>query len=274
MRRPRPPAPTRVRRRGAARLWPALLLGALLTPTSLRGQAVLNTQRVEPQDVSGFFTRIEAGTDLQGGNSHVTNLKGDAALGYRAAHWWLEVVGGAAYLNSSDSLSTDDRFAQVRYGWFLSQRTRTFHFVQVQRSHELALSYRLLFGSGVRHDFVWSARDRLDLGAGLMWEIERLDPRLLPRGTRLHYHDLRADLVAVGSRKLSSTTKLSDVLYVEPRVDAPADTRLLEDLTLAVSVAKDVDLNVEGQWLHDSQPPRSIKRDDVELQTSFSVTVK
>lgn len=251
-----------------------LALATLLAVHPVHAQAVLNTERVEPEDLSGFFTTLQAGTNLQGGNSHVVDLKGDGAVGYRARHSWIEVVGGAAYLSSSDSVSVDDRFVQVRYGWFLSKRTRTFHFVQLQDSHAQALSYRLLVGSGIRHGFVRGKRNRLDLGAGLMWEVERLDARLLPRGTRLDSHDLRGDLIAVASHELSSTAKISDVLYVEPRVDAPADTRLLNETRLGVKVVKDIELDVDFQWLHDSRPPRSIGPDDVQLQTSLSVTVK
>ncbi len=251
-----------------------LVLGALLTARPVHAQAVLNTERVEPQDVSGFFTTLQAGTNLQGGNAHVIDLKGDGAVGYRARHWWLEVVGGGAYLSSSDSVSVDDRFVQVRYGWFLSRRTRTFHFVQLQDSHAQALSYRLLVGSGLRHVFVRSTRNRLALGAGLMWEVERLDAALLPTGTRLRSHDLRGDLIAVASREISSTAKVSDILYVEPRVDAPVDTRFLNEARLGVKIVKDIELDVDLQWLHDSRPPRSIGPDDVQLQTSLSATVK
>jgi putative salt-induced outer membrane protein YdiY len=259
---------------GSWRLLTVVALGVLLSVDSGSAQSVLNTERVEPQDVSGFFTSLEAGTTLQGGNSDVVNLKGNGAVGYRAKRSWIVLVGGLTYLSSSDSVSTDDRFAQIRYGWFITSRTRTFHFVQIQNSREQALAHRLLLGSGVRHSFVWNDHNRLDLGAGLMWETERLDTLRLPRGTPGSSRDLRGDLIAFAAHRLSSTSKLTNMLYVEPRVDALADTRFLDEIHLLVSVSGTVDLDVGLEWLHDSQPPASVRPDDVELDTSLSVTVK
>lgn len=249
-------------------------LVALLTAGPLAAQSVLNTERVQPQDVSGFFTSLDAGTMLQGGNSDVVHLKGNGAVGYRAKRSWIVLVGGLTYLSSSDSVSTEDRFAQIRYGWFITGRTRTFHFVQIQNSREQALAHRFLLGSGVRHSFVWNEDDRLDLGAGLMWESEKLDASLLPPGTPTSSRDVRGDLVAFAAHRLSSTSKLTNMLYVEPRVDAPADTRFLDEAHFIVSVTGSVDLDVGFQWLHDSRPPTSVRPNDVELDTSLSLMVK
>lgn len=268
------PYPCPARPRLLVTLASLAVLVMLIPVGPLVAQSVLNTERVEPQDVSGFFTSLSAGTTLQGGNSDVVNLKGNGAVGYRAKHSWIVLVGGLTYLSSSDSVSTDDRFAQIRYGWFITSRTRTFHFVQIQNSREQALAHRLLLGSGVRHSFVWNKHNRLDLGAGLMWESEKLDASLLPPGTPTSSRDVRGDFIAFAAHRLSSTSKLTNMLYVEPRVDAPADTRFLDEIHLIVSVTGSVDLDVGFQWLHDSQPPVSVRPNDVELDTSLSVTVK
>ncbi len=249
------------------------LLAALLTASPAGAQRVLNTERVEPRNVSGVFTRIEAGADLQGGNSDILNLKGSGTLGYHGTHSWILLVGGLSYLKSSGNVSVDDQYMQARYGWIFSERTRTFHFVQLQKSRAQALSRRLLVGSGLRHAFVSSERGRLELGAGLMWESERLNESKLPPGVPARSDDWRGDLIGVASRKLSTTATLSDVFYVEPRVDEPADVRILNEARLAVKVVKGVDLNVTFRWLHDSRPPPSIGRDDLELETSVSATV-
>jgi Protein of unknown function, DUF481 len=258
-------------------LLPATLGAALATlaaPGTVRAQSVLNTERVEPQDVSGFFTSVDLATTFQGGNARVVSLKGNGAFGYRAKRSWIVAVGGLSYLNSAHKVSTEDRYAQIRYGWFLSPRTRTFHFVQVQDSRELALAHRVLVGSGVRHSFVWNDHSRLGLGVGLMWEAERLDVGALPAGTAATSDDVRGDVIAFAARKLSATAHLTDQLYFEPRVDAPADVRLLEQLRFSVSAAKGVDLSVGLDWLHDSRPPPTVGPDDVEMDTSLSLTVK
>ncbi len=182
---------------------------------------MLNTERVDPLEVSGLFASVAAGTTLQGGNADVVKLKGNGATGYRATHSWILLVGGLSYLSSSNKVSTDDRYLQIRYGRFLSPRTRTFHFVQIQNSREQALSHRLLLGNGVRHSFVRNASSRLDLGAGVMWESERLDAALLPAGTPTTSHDWRGDFIAFAMHRISATSRLTNMLYLEPRCGHP-----------------------------------------------------
>jgi len=251
-----------------------LLVALLLAGAPLRAQSVLNTERFEPGDATGFFARLDAGLSLHGGNSDVTNAKGNGALGYRAARSWILAMGGLSYLSSGGSVSVNDQFAQVRYGWFFSERTRTFHFVQIQKSRAQALRHRLLVGSGVRHRFVSTSKAKVDFGAGLMWESERLNRSELSPGASDHERSVRGDLIGVASLVLSPTAKLSDVLYVEPRVDALSDTRMLNEARLAVAVTKGVDLNVAFHWLHDSGPPPSVGRNDLDLSTSLSVAVR
>lgn len=251
----------------------AVLLAAVCWAAPARAQRVLNTERVDPRTVSGFFTRFEAGADLKRGNSDILNLKGNGIAGYHGTHSWILLIGGLSYLKSSGSVSVDDQYMQARYGWIFSPKTRTFHFVQIQKSRAQALSRRVLLGSGLRRALVLNERSRLELGAGLMWESELLNEAKLPAGTPTRSHDWRGDLIGVASRKLSATATISEVLYVEPRVDEPADIRILNDTRLAVKVVKDIDLNVTFRWLHDSRPPPSIGRNDVALETSISATV-
>jgi Protein of unknown function, DUF481 len=157
-----------------------LAASALLAfPRPARAQSVLTTERVDPLEVSGLFASVAAGTTLQGGNADVVKLRKSGATGYRATHSWILLVGGLSYLSSSNKVSTDDPYLQVAYGRFLSPRTRTFRFVQIQNSREQALPHRLLLGNGIRHRFVRSASTHLDLGAGVLWESERLDSSVL-----------------------------------------------------------------------------------------------
>jgi putative salt-induced outer membrane protein YdiY len=239
-----------------------------------RAQSVLNTERVDPMEVSGVFASVGAGATLQGGNASVVKLKGDGTFGFRGAHAWVELVAGLSYLSSSDSVSTDDRYLQLRFGRFLTARTRTFHFVQIQNSREQALAQRVLLGSGIRHDFVRTANTRLNLGAGLMWESERLDAGLLPAGTPATSHAWRGDFIGSAMQRVSSTTRLTDVLYVEPRLDLPGDLHAFNESHLLVRITSACDLDVGFQWLHDSRPPATVRPNDLELDTALSLTVK
>ncbi len=262
------------RRLPAAGLLAAVLLGLVL-PASVSAQAaILNTETLQPSDVSGFFLSLNAAADLQGGNSHLASLSGSGAIGSQGERNRVVLMGGLSYLSASDSVSTNDRYAQLRYNRFFTKRTRTFHFVQVQASRAQLLRRRVLVGSGLRHAFLAGESTRLDLGAGLMWEHERLDVSGLPPGTAARGTDWRGELLAVASRRLSGSSRLSEVMYVEPRADRPSDVRVLSELRLGASVTGSVELTLAFRWRYDSRPPPSVRRHDVELEAGLGALVR
>jgi putative salt-induced outer membrane protein YdiY len=263
-----------VRRPVAVLVLAGALLAVAYAGPALGQTAILNTESLQPQDVSGAFLSLNLAADLQGGNADVADLSGNGAVGYRGDRNWVVLMGGLSYLSASDSVSTDDRYAQLRYSRFFTRRTRSFHFVQVQASRVQLLQRRVLLGSGVRHAFVDGKATRLDVGAGLMWEHERLDASKLPAGAAARSTDWRGDLLAVASQRISASSRLSGVMYVEPRVDRPADVRVLSELRLGASVTKALTLTLAFRWRHDSRPPPSVRRNDVELQAGIGALIR
>ncbi len=258
----------------AVALLAAALLGLALPAPASAQAAILNTETLQPSDVSGFFLSLSAAADLQGGNSDVARLSGSGAIGFQGERNRVVLMGGLSYLSASDSVSTSDRYAQLRYNRFLTKRTRTFHFVQVQASRAQLLRRRVLVGSGLRHAFLAGENTRLDLGAGLMWEHERLNVSGLPPGTAARGTDWRGELLAVASRRLSKSSRLSEVMYAEPRVDRPSDVRVLSELRLGANVTAGVQLTLAFRWRYDSRPPPSVRRHDVELEAGLGALVR
>ncbi len=258
-------------RRAAA---PGLLAFALLACAAADAQTILNSEALQPEDVENFFFRVEASANVTGGNSRVTDVQTNGAVGYRGAHDWLVFMGGFSYLSTAGDVSVDDRFAQLRYSRLLSKRTRTFHFVQEQRSLSQLLARRVLVGSGIRHSFVETDTARLELGVGAMWEDETLHGATLPPTAETHSRDFRADLIGVGAHRLSATTRFVDVLYLEPRIDDPGDDRLFDESRIELSVTKGIQLSVALRWRDDSRPPPTVRRSDLELVTSVSALVR
>jgi len=258
----------------ARRLLAAALLGLALAAPASAQSAILNTETLQPSDVSGFFLSLSAAANLKGGNSDVASMSGNGAVGAQGERNRAVLMGGLSYLSASDTVSTNDRYAQLRYNRFFTKRTRTFHFVQVQASRAQLLRRRVLVGSGLRHAFLAGENTRLDLGAGLMWEHERLDASRLPPGAAARGTDWRGELLAVASRRLSTSSRLSEVMYVEPRADRPSDLRVLSELCLGANVTEGVELSLSFRWRYDSRPPPSVRRYDVALEAGVGALVR
>ncbi len=260
------------RRRGLRPL-SLLAVAVVAFPGSVRAQGILNAEQYQPKDVSGFHFGLDARGSLVRGNARVLDLGGTGIIGYRAPTQWIRMIVGASYLRTSGSGIVNDRFAHLRYNYDLTPRLRTFHFVQVQANKSLQLSDRELVGSGLRATVLTGKAGSLDVGLGAMLELERLNADARAAGAPARTTDWRMADLAVATVRLGTGASLQDVAYVQPRLDAFSDIRVLDNLNLLVPLTDNVKLTVSGEWRHDSRPPAAVLPDDFSLKTGISILV-
>lgn len=135
------------------------------------------------------------------------------------------------------------------------------------------LQSRFLIGSGLRRSLI-EGRTTLDVGTGLMYEAESLDPDEdigdHPRETRVWR---MANLVVL-TRALTESVTLIGVSYVQPDLSDFGDVRTLVDLSLRIALTENLDLTIQNEWRHDSRPPASVATDDYSLKTGFAVSFR
>lgn len=260
-------------RRGLRRA--ALLAAAAVAfPAILRAQSILNAEQYQPTDVSGFHLGLDVKASLTRGNARVLDVGGTGIVGYRVPSQWIRLIVGLQYLKTAGNGIVNDRFAHLRYNYDLTPRLRTFHFVQMQANQSLQLSDRELLGSGLRATVLTGKRGSLDIGVGAMLELERLAVEARQAGASARTVDWRMADLAVATVRLGPKATLQDVAYVQPRLDAFSDIRILDNLNLLVPVTDLVKLEVSGEWRHDSRPPSGVLPDDFSLKTGLSILVR
>lgn len=251
-----------------------LVVGAPgLIPTGADAQTILNVERLQPDEVEGWHWGVEGSFSLSDGNTEYVDLLAGVALGHRWQGHWIRVFAGLEYLTEGGSKSEHDRYLHVRYNHNLSERWKTFHFLQLQASHASLLQRRTLLGTGLRVRLL-GGTGTLDVGTGAMYEAEDLDGGRLVGSHPEESRQWRMANLVVATRPLTESVRLIGVSYIQPDLGELDDVRLLTDLSLLVSLTENVDLTIRGEWRHDSRPPENVGPDDVVVSTGFAVSFR
>lgn len=254
-----------------AAAWAGAALG-LLAPRA-PAQTILNVERLQPGEVQGWHWGAEGALAVSRGNAEYVDVLAGLVVGHQWPGDWLRVFAGVDYRSETGKGLDRDRYVHVRYNRWLAERWQTFHFVQLQGSRKRLLQSRVLVGSGVRHRLV-GGTGTLDVGTGLMYEAEALDP---DRVTDTHPVESRvwrmANLV-VATRPLTESVRFVGVGYVQPDLSAFGDLRVFTELSLLIALTENVDLALRGEWRHDSRPPGGVVPDDIVVRTGFGFSVR
>jgi hypothetical protein len=253
-------------------LLPAFLL--LAPPAPASGQTILNVERFHSGEIRGTHAAITLSGKGTLGNSEVLDAKMEGIVGHRFARHWPRLILGGSYLRKrGEEPLFDNRFIQARYSYIVSERTEAFNFVQSQRNETLRLKERWLVGSGIRRQFGSGDGLSLNLGTGAMWELEEVTDDAVAPGEDPRSSVIRMSNIIVVRHDFSEGARLVGTTYLQPRLDALHDFRLLSELALLVPVTTRVRLTVSTDWRHDSRPPPSLRADDFTLNFGIAYTL-
>lgn len=153
------------------------------------------------------------------------------------------------------------------------RRVGTDLFAQHQFDELLRLRVRALAGLGARLVLVHRRVFRVWAGTGAMVEHERIrvdegapDPR---RTTVARWTSYLALRLSLADRRLV----LQSTTYVQPRFDAIADYRVLNDLQLLAVVSTQLASGISLAVWHDRRPPTGVRRTDVRLLASLKIAL-
>ncbi|MDZ7780002.1 MAG: DUF481 domain-containing protein [Gemmatimonadota bacterium] len=262
-----------ISRRLSALVFMLVALLGPMSPEDSAAQTILNVERLQPGDVTGWHWGLQGELSLSRGNSDYVDALAGVATGHRWSDHWLRLFLGLDYRSETGAAVQNDRYVHVRYNRWLAPRWQTFHFIQIQASRRNLLQRRTLFGSGLRHRLV-DGRTTFDLGTGVMHERENLDQGRIVDGHSARARVWRMANLIVGTQRLSESLRLVGVSYIQPAFSDFGDLRTLTDLSLQIALTTQVDLTIHGEWRHDSRPPSGVDRDDFLLSTGFAFTLR
>ena len=213
---------------------------------------------------AGYATALLAFDGAVGNTDYLdTDLSG--AVGYQGNTHWVRVYPAYRVKRSNGIRVVDTRSAHLRHSLFLTERSRTFSFIQLQAEKAIDLDRRFLVGGGIRYQLFSLGDGGVDLGVGLMFEEERrkdADPRTDVRGA--NFITIYGD---AGRVRLSGTT------YFQPIMSDWEEHRILATASAVIPLVSNLSLDVSGSWRREAPPPRGIETNDASLRVGFRIDV-
>lgn len=186
---------------------------------------------------------------------------------------FVKLQGDYAEFNGKPTISA--AFAHARYNYKFLPFLWGEIFVQVEENAFQRLALRQLDGAGVRFAIV--QRPEIDLFYGTAWmlDYEKLSADQAPLGpipgARWFTH--RWSNYVSASWRMSARARISDVLYVQPRINGFNDFRLLNDASFVVDIDKRLSVKIDCQVHHNHMPPSRVRPTDVDTVTSLVLTL-
>ena len=267
------------------------LVFCLLTALGARGAAAqVNTERFRPaEDGDGFSGLVDGRFALRAGNAALldTTATVSGRVDRGAFMAWTLVQGRFAGTRPADAPPgrplwsregwvAANALVHQRVGWSLGPRWDVEAFAQAQRDEILLLRRRLLIGAGPR----WAALDgdagSVHVGLAAMGETEVLFADAVASDEPLTVRAPRASGSLTGALRLGSHTKATTTAYVQPRLDRPADFRVLVESGLQINLTSAFALTAAFTLRHDSAPPAladggDLRPTDLQLDQGLNV---
>lgn len=262
---------------GSDRLPPRFVLAPPLVGASLAvvapalGQVNADGLRLQPLR-PGWSANLEASVAVTRGNVELFDVGGGGRVQWQslrpapadapflAQRVFLTVSG--RYADRAGTAFVSQSYAHLRWTAMWHPRVGTELFAQDQSNQFQRLQARVVTGGGLRFVLVQTRPLMAWAGAGLMLEYNRLivaEGRDDPPET---WEPRAATHFVVRVALLDGRLFLQDALYVQPRLGALSDVRLLDELEVLAKASEMVSLGVTATLLYDSAPPSAVAATD------------
>ena len=223
---------------------------------------VLQPQVGEPEE--GWAVQGRVGLGLEAGNEE--KQKFSVLAGARRV-WGANqtlLKGSLDRATTFGETSTDRSFVHFRHRVSLSESWVGFGFAQLEHNGFRSLKVRDLFGLGIERSLWRTQRSEAAFATAIMSEHEVLLLDVEPLPPRL-----RSSNYFVLALDLGNGLTLGSTTFFQPRFAEFSDWRLLEDLTLTVSLGERVSWTVSCKMEMDSRPPAEVNPWDVVVKTGL-----
>jgi len=257
------------------RLWFVARLGVaagvMIGPRLAHAQ-IVNVQGAlaKPPDTDKITGRVGTKLEWRTGNNPLFDIGGAGSIVVRRGHLLGLALARGEYGTSGGLTLTKKSFEHVRARIELDDRWRWEVFAQHEYDQFRRLSLRALAGTGPAFQLVHTKVIDVLAGASYLYEYERLDtrPGTTDAGLRTTAH--RGSGYVTGHEDIGGGAAIIETVYVQPRLDDPADIRLLGELSLRSKLSSRIALENSFNIAYDRTPPDGIRRTDTQLQVAIA----
>lgn len=234
-------------------------------------EAQVNTEALRVGDPdAGFSGNLSAGLDFKRGAVKYLELVGSSQLIYFHDVHTLLLNGSGAYGTTQGERFQGRGFGHLRWTAMWRRRLGSEIFTQLEYDQFLRQQLRALFGLGPRALLVCAQNFEAFLGVAYMLEREVLDiPASDPHPQRSLNHRLTSYLSLKWSP--NEHVQIVQTFYVQPRLTALADVRMLEQADVRVAVGEQIGLKTSLTVHFDNRPPTGVAKANLALTQGVDV---
>ncbi len=249
----------------------------LLVMASMLGQVNAEALKAAPWK-AGVSLGADGSLALGRGNVVFLDLGGTVRAQWQTLHpadgsgiSWVKqrvfAVTNARYSETARGAFVNQTFAHARWTAMWHPRVGFDVFAQYQTNLFLRMQARAVGGPGVRVEAIRSKYLALWAGSAVMFEYDQLSPR---EGSteRLATFDVRwSSYLTARLSCFDAKLLVQNTTYAQPRFDAFADARFLNETEVMAKVVDALMLGVTVSVLHDTQPPQGVVPTDLRVLT-------
>jgi hypothetical protein len=240
-------------------------------PRSASGQVNVEGLRkalTEP----GVHGKLSGSITTHHGNTLGTELGGLALVGYREERQLAYLNTNANYSNLGGEVQVANAFIHFRYNYVLDTWVAAEVFTQGESDRFRRLRLRTLVGTGLRFTLAEGESAAVFYGVSYMYEHTTLAPSVADSPVRpadVHRMNNYAALLVVLE---PGRAVLGNTIYYQPRFDDFMDVRLLDILSLDVSITGRLSASLQATLRYESPVPDPLKRYDLMVKNMLGVT--
>ena len=247
-----------------------LIPGITLLLLSSSASAIVNVeQAIIGKPALGIHTSLGIFADGANGNTEKSSSKADLLTLWRHEDDTEYMQLQYAYGKSSGQVDTDSAFALLQHRTDISETWGIEEFVQTGRNPFARLTRRTLLGGGMRWVMFEEENKSVGyLGFGAFHEQEIQTDTLGtddPREVNLW----RASTYLVLKHQYNEQVRLYSTTYFQPAFKDTADYRILEQASMLVKMAQNLDLKLGLSVSFDSKPPQTVRKRDLVYSTGL-----
>lgn len=252
----------------------ALVAGIVIAGTRIAAAQIVNVQGAlaKPPEEDGVTGDVSLKLNWRTGNNPIFDLGGAATVVLKEGRWLGLGVARGGYGTSRGLTLTRKTFEHVRARVRVEGRWRWEAFVQHEYDQFRRLLLRGLAGTGPAFKLVEQDTVGILLGVAYMFEYEELDNRMgtVDAGEDAFAH--RASAYITGHEDLSDKVAIVQTVYVQPRLDAPSDLRILGELAVQTKLTTHIALRNSFTVAYDASPPDQVETLDTALELALIVS--
>lgn len=206
------------------------------------------------------------------GNTDVQEFGIDGRTNYNSEKFYTFLIGKGEYGWNKGKEYSNNALLHFRYIRKLNERINPEVFAQLNYNKSRQLLFRTLGGGGLRLSLISDSTSSLSFGSAYMYEYEKLDLEYNSIHPIKVYHHRWSNYFSY-STQLSNSSRLSIVVYAQPRFDDFKDIKILSENHLGVILTEQLTLSIIFALRYDSRAPDDVKDLDTNTKIGLSISL-